>query len=517
VSEARTSGSRSAAVVTVAIVLSRLVGLVRQRVAAHYLGTSAVADIVAASFRIGNLAQNLLGEGTLSATFIPGYARLRGSGREDDARAFAMRALGALLLAVGSVTLLGVLGARALTQALAAGFSGEKLSLTVEQVRLLFPMTGLLVVGAWALGVLNSHREFFLPYAAPVLWSVAQIAAILVAGSLHVGEAGLARALALGALLGAALVLVVLLRRARRFTGTLRPSFDFADPELREAVRRFPSVLLGRGVIQLSGLVDTLLVSFLGDSAVSAFNYAQTVYLLPMSILGTGEAAASLPEMAAEMGEGSRDARNARLRERLAASLERVTVLAIPAVVVLTLSGEALVAVLFRTGRFDRDSVERVAAAVAVYGLALLGNASGRLFATTFYALGDTRTPARLALVRVAVSTALALTLMGPLGMAGVVAGAVAAAWVEASLLGRSLASELDGLGLRALPWRRLVLLACATAAPALAARRLLAGRESTPLLALASLATTGLVYVAAAAGLRLVDPTRLVRRLRRR
>jgi len=268
---------------------------------------------------------------------------------------------------------------------------------------------------------------------------------------------------------------------------------------------------------QLSGLVDTLLVSFLGDSAVSAFNYAQTVYLLPMSILGTGEAAASLPEMAAEMGEGSRDARNARLRERLAASLERVTVLAIPAVVVLTLSGEALVAVLFRTGRFDRDSVERVAAAVAVYGLALLGNASGRLFATTFYALGDTRTPARLALVRVAVSTALALTLMGRLGMAGVGAGAVAAAWVEASLLGRSLASELDGLGLRALPWRRLVLLACATAAPALAARHLLAARESTPLLALASLATTGLVYVAAAAGLRLVDPTRLVRRLRRR
>lgn len=515
--EQRTRGARSAAVVTVAILLSRFIGLVRQRVAAHHFGTSAVGDVVAAAFRIGNLAQNLLGEGTLSATFIPIYARLRGQGREEDARAFAMRALGALLVAVVALTLFGVVGAPLLARVLAAGFDGDKLALTTEQVRLLFPMTGLLVLGAWGLGVLNSHREFFLPYAAPVLWSLAQIAALVVGGALKLGEAGLARALAWGALAGATLVLVVLAVHARRHTGTLRPSFDFANPDLRDAVGRFPSVLLGRGMIQLSGLVDTLIVSFLGDSAVSSFNYAQTVYLLPMSVLGTGEAAASLPEMAEQTGEAARDVRNARLRDRLAGSLRRVVLLAVPAIVVMALTGEALVALLFRTGRFDRESVRQVSGAVAVYAFALLGNASVRLFATTFFALGDTRTPARFALVRVATSTVASLALMGPFGVRGVVAGAATAAWVEALLLGKSLASELEGLGLAALPWGRLAVLTFVTSAAAVVTRVALGERMFRPWSALVGLAGIGIAYGAAALALNLVDLRPFVRRLRRR
>jgi len=513
VAEARAAGSRSAAVVTVAILLSRVVGLVRQRVTAYYFGTSATADVVAAAFRIGNLAQNLLGEGALSATFIPVYARLRGLGEEAAARAFARRALGALLVATAGLTVAGVLAAPLVTRVLAAGFHGEKLALTIEQVRLLFPMTGLLVLSAWALGVLNAHREFFLPYAAPVLWSLAQIVALATAALLGFGERGLARALAFGALAGACLVTLVLFTRARRHTGSVVPSFSFDDPSLREAVGRFPGVLLGRGVVQLSGLVDTLIVSFLGDSAVSAFNYAQTIFLLPMSILGTGEAAASLPELATETSITDLTDRNAKLRARIAASLTRVTVLAIPAVVVMALSSDQLVAVLFRTGRFDDASTRRVAAAVSVYALALLGNASSRVLSTACFALGDTRTPARLAVVRVVVSTGLALTLLGRFGMLGVVMGATTAAWVEASMLAWSVRAELGGLGVSRAPVGRLLALTTATAVAAVASRLVLGDRAASPLIALASLTATGLVFALGAVSLKLVHPGSLLRR----
>src|SRR5262249_3399735 len=143
------------------------------------------------------------------------------------------------------------------------------------------------------------------------------------------GEA-LAMALAFCALAGAGLQLLVLLASARALLGGIRPRLDRADPNLREAARRLPGVLLGRGVIQLSGVIDAALVSFLGAGARAVFGYAQLIYLLPMSVLGTGEAAASLPEMAADTADLDRERRNANLHARLGASLARVTTLTVP-------------------------------------------------------------------------------------------------------------------------------------------------------------------------------------------
>jgi putative peptidoglycan lipid II flippase len=505
--ESPSEGNRSATLVAIAIVLSRLVGLLRQRVTAYYFGTSLLADGIAAAFRIGNLAQNLLGEGTLSATFIPIYAKLRAQGREADAKQFARDALGALTALVVLVSAAGVAAAPWLTLAVAGGLHHETRAITVELVRWLFPMTGLLVLSAWALGVLNAHRSFFVPYAAPALWSAAQIAALLIAGSwLLVSGEQLARVLAHGALAGAAVTLGFLLVRARRFVGSIWPSFRFTGANLREAAARFPGVLLGRGMIQISGLVDTLLVSFLGAGAVSSFSYAQMIYLLPMSVLGTGEAAAALPEMAGDSAEADRKMRDQRIRDRLARSLTRVAVLATPAIAAMCLFGEELVAVLLRTGQFDRESTLRVAAALRIYGLALLGNASVRLFGTAFFALGDTRTPARMATLRVLASTAIALALMKPLGVVGVVLGAMCAAWIEALWLGRALRSVIGGLGLAGQPFGRMTVLAVACCGPGLALKGLLGARSAEPQWAAAILAAVVLSFALGATLTRLLD-----------
>ena len=354
---ARSSG-RGALMVTVGILLSRVFGLVRQRLVGHFFGLGAVADVLGVAFRIGNITQNLLGEGTLSASFIPVYAKLRASGKNAQATRFALSALGFLLLAAGAASTVGVIFAPLLARILASGLDEERLALTGRALTVLFPMTGLLVLSAWGLGVLNAHRRFFLPYAAPVLWSVAQIVGLWVCGQ-WLGQRGepLMMALVWSALAGAGLQLLVLLPAARALLGGLRPMLDRDNPDVREATVRLPGVLLGRGIIQLSGLIDTELVSYLGTGAVATMAAAQLIYLLPMSILGTGEAAASLPEMASDTADDDRARRDASLRARLGASLSRVTVLTVPTTLALALLGGEIIRVLLQSGRFDQAAI----------------------------------------------------------------------------------------------------------------------------------------------------------------
>lgn len=512
----RTQG-RGALAVAAGILLSRLVGLVRQRVVAHYLGTSGAADALTVALRVGNITQNLLGEGALSASFIPVYARLRASDPEA-ARRFARAALGALLPVVALLSLAGALGAPLLARVVAAGFDAERLATTTSLLRVLFPMTGLLVLGAWALGVLNAHRSFFVPYAAPVVWSLSQIAAVLIAaGCWSTGRDELASAVAWGALGGAVLQLGVMAPGVRRALGSVLPVFEPRLAPLREAASKLPAAVLGRGVIQLSGLVDTLLVSLLGSGAVATFGYAQTIYLLPMSVLGTGEAAAALPSLAeAGAGSGAEDARRRAMLDTLASSLGRSFTLGVGAAVALGVLAPEIVDLLLRGGSFDATSSAEVARVLSVYALGLPANAASRMYATTCFALGDTRSPARFATVRVLVSTAGALALLSSFGVSGVVAGAVLAAHVELGLLLFRVREKLGESMISSPPWRRILAAASALAAAGLGARHAAQVAVLAPLpAAMLTLGLAGLSFVLAAILLRLPGLSSFVRRRR--
>src|SRR5262245_4039057 len=165
--------------VAAGILLSRIIGLVRNRVFAHYFGTSDAADAFNAAFRIPNFLQNLFGEGVLSASFIPVYAGLRARGQEEEARTAAGVVAALLGLAVSVLVLAGVLLTPWLIDVIAPGFEGEKREATIRLVRILFPGAGLLVLSAWCLGILNSHGRFFLSYAAPVIWNLTIIATLI--------------------------------------------------------------------------------------------------------------------------------------------------------------------------------------------------------------------------------------------------------------------------------------------------------------------------------------------------
>ncbi len=502
---------RGAWLVTLGILASRLVGFVRQRFVAHYLGTSPEADAVGAAFRIGNLTQNLLGEGTLSASFIPVYVKLRLTG-DGAATRFARAALGLLLPAAAALTVLGVAFAPALAGVIAPGFDDSRASLAVELVRVLFPMTALLVLGAWALGVLTSHRRFLLPYAAPVVWSLTQIAALVVAGTaMGLGPEGVARSVAWGALAGAALQVLVMLIPVRKLLGSVVPSFDSNAPGLREAVRNIPGALVGRGVIQISGLVDTMLASFLGAGAVATLGYAQTIYLLPMAVLGTGEAAAALPDLAERAGGG--EAEKTALRRSIGRSLSRVLTLGLPAAAVFAALATEVTTLLFRGGSFGATSTSEVAYVLAFYAIGLPANAASRVVSVSSYALGDTTSPARFAIVRVVVSTVVAAVAMRVIGVAGVVLGAAVAAWVELGLLSRTVARALGGLGLDEIPLMKIVVAAFVTAGAGLGLRFASASLDLKPVLgAAAVLAASGVGFLFSIQALGLTSLRQLLR-----
>src|SRR5213079_653433 len=177
-------GGRHAEQVAAGIFLTRVLGYVRERVFAHYFGNDSIpADAFRAALRIPNTIRNLLGEGTLLGSFIPVYAALNERADKRGARALAGAILGLLLLGSGILALLGIAFAPAITTVLAKGFDEPRRQLTISLVRILFPMTGLMVISAWCLGVLNTHRRFFLPYAAPAVWNIAGIVALVAAGT----------------------------------------------------------------------------------------------------------------------------------------------------------------------------------------------------------------------------------------------------------------------------------------------------------------------------------------------
>jgi putative peptidoglycan lipid II flippase len=437
---------RSAApLVALGILLSRIAGLVRQRVLAHYLGLTDAADAFAAAFRIPNLLQNLFGEGVLSASFIPVYARLRAQGKDEEARRVAGAVAGLLALVVAVLVALGVTFAPVLTDLIAPGFSGAKRELVVRLVRVLFPGTGFLVFSAWCLGILNSHRRFFLSYAAPVVWN----AAIIVAAVLSPGAAAsdtIVLWVAWGAVAGGVLQFVVQLPAVIRAGGRLVPTLRREDEGTRTVLRNFVPAFIGRGVVQISAFVDAILASFLPTGALAALANAQTLYTLPVSLFGMSVSAAELPELSADAGT---EAGYERLRARIETGMSQIAFFVVPSMLALATLGHVIAGAVFQTGLFTREDSRYVWGILAGSSIGLLAGTLGRLYASAWYALHDARTPLRCAIVRVALTLGLgylaALHLPGWLGIpsrwgaAGLTGSAGIAGWVEFLLLRRSL------------------------------------------------------------------------------
>ncbi|HWJ22695.1 MAG TPA: murein biosynthesis integral membrane protein MurJ [Gemmatimonadaceae bacterium] len=515
------STGRFAALIAIGILMSRVFGLVRQRVFGHYFGTSDAADAFNAAARIPNFLQNLFGEGVLSASFIPVYAGLLARGQREEADRVA-GVVGALLALVTAVLVaLGIVLTPWLVATVAMGFTGEKRELTILLVRIMFPGIGLLVCSAWCLGVLNSHRKFLLSYLAPVIWNVVMIAALWWFGRRNITLPRLAEMIAWAAVLGSALQFLVQLPTVLRLAPGIRPSLDTASEHVRQVVRGFVPVFVGRGVVQISGYIDSDLASLIGSGAVSVFTYAQALYLLPGSLFGMAISAAELPAMSSLTGGIEEVA--ALLRGRLDAGLRRIAFFIVPSAMAFLALGDVIASALYRSGRFSHADAVWVWGTLAGSSVGLLASTLGRLYSSTFYALRDTRTPLRFAVVRVLLTLALGYLFALPLpraigidprwGVAGLTASAGLAGWVEFTLLRRALNARIGRTGLSASYVIRLWASALVAAAAGVAVKYAM-GFEHTIVLAIVALGVYGALYFGLTAALGVSDGAALLRRV---
>jgi len=543
--EAPRSARVSSSLVAAGIFLSRITGLVRTAVFAKYLGADGHADVITAGLRMPNVLQNLLGEGTLSASFIPVYSELLEEGREEDATRTAGAIFGLLCVVAGAFALVGIALAPLLVTILLPGFEGDRRMLSIQVVRIIFPMTGFLVLSAWALGILNSHRKFFLSYVAPVAWNGAMIATLLLFGS-RLTLDRLVIAVAWGAMVGGALQFLVQLPWVLRLEPRFRPSLKFNLAPVREAIRNAGPAIAGRGVVQVSAWVDLLLASFLAAGAVAVIGYAQTLYLLPISLFGMSVAAAELPELSRNRAGGEEA-----LRQRTNAGLERIAFFVVPSFVAFVFLGDSLVAALLQRGEFGAHDTSLVHLTLIGFSVGLVASTATRLFSSTFFALRDTRTPARVAVIRVLSAALLGLILMiqfepipaqtigsrflsvpanavdwgiftgwtidgqhlGPFGLA---LGSGLAAWIEWDLLRRALRERIGAVGARMGVVGRMFGAALLAAAAGWGARALAGGLD--PLAAgLVIFPVFGVTYLGAAMALGLPEAHRLVAVISRR
>jgi putative peptidoglycan lipid II flippase len=536
-------GRRGSYLVGAGILLSRIAGLLREVAVSAYLGVSATADVFKAALRIPNLLQNLLGEGVLSASFIPVYSRLLEEDR-TRARKLAGNVLGLLLVVTAAIVAVGVLIAPVLTRIITPGFEGESFELAVTLLRIMFPGIAFLVLSAFCLGVLNSHRQFFLSYVSPVVWNAAQIAIVVAVGLAGATKVGLAHALAWGVVVGSVLQMAVQVRPVRQQLRGAHLSVDRGNPEVRDVLQRFTPVLVGRGVVQLITYVDLILASLLAVGAVSALTYGQVLYLLPISLFGMAVAAAELPELS-RLGREGRGA----IKERLHTGMERITFYVAFTVAVYVFAGDVIVGALLQRGEFEASDSRLVWFVVGAFALGLIGTTRSRLLQNGLYALDRSRVVTRIAIVRVALAALLGAVFMFPLdrlaivgssiqrlgdgafaplpdslrlavdgpprlGVVGLALGAAASSWVEYRLLRGALEwriGRLPALGHDS----RWSLLAALGAGVLAAGVRATTDDLARPLAALVVVAVAGAVYLGITASMGVSEARALVDRAR--
>ena len=442
--------------VALGILGSRLTGLVRESLTGHFFGVETIAaDAFRAALRVPTLLSNLFGEGVLSAAFVTVYSKLRAAHEDEEARHVAAAIFGILAVVCSVLVLAGVLLAPYLIDFIAPGFHGEERRLTIRIVQILFPGTGILVMSAWCLGVLNSHRRFLLSYLSPVAVNFVVIAALAFFGP-RSGREQLVIYAAWAFVIGYLVQFLIQLPRVLRVLPGFRPAFEWRSTHVRSVIKNFGPIFLSRGVVQLSAYIDSMIASELPRGAVAILGYAQYLSILPISLFSMSVSAAELPAMSSALGD--REEIAAILRRRLSAGLRNIAFFIVPSAVAFLVLGDVVGGAIYQSGRFSHADAIYLWSVLAGSAVGLLASSLGRLYSSAFYALLDTRTPLRFAVIRVLVTTGLGLLcafqLPGWFGfdqrwaVAGLTASAGIAGWLEFTLLRNALNRRIGKTGL---------------------------------------------------------------------
>ena len=437
--------TRSAGVVGIATLTSRLLGLVRDLALAYYFGASNAMDAFYVAFRIPNLMRDLFAEGVMSAAFVPTFTRRLTTAGRDAAWRLGSQLVNALVVITGSAVVAGIVFAEPLTRLFARDFSDVpgKLELTVQLTRVMFPFLTLVAIAAACMGMLNSLRRFFVPALSPAMYNVSLILSAVVLVPL-MPRAGFEpiMAIAFGVLLGGAGQIAaqywMLHREGFRYRVALNPR----DRGLQEVLGLMGPGTIAGAAMQLNLLVNTILATSQGTGAVSWLTFAFRLMYLPIGVFGVSIATAALPVLSRHAASGELH----QMRRTISQALRLMLMLMVPAAVGLIVLAVPIVRLLFERGSFTPADTEATALALACYAPGVIGYSAVRLAVPGFYALGTSMTPALVSIVSVGLNIVLNLTLVRVMGYAGLALGTALAALLNAGMLLALLRRRLGSL-----------------------------------------------------------------------
>ncbi len=439
--------ARSAGIVSLALLASRMSGMLREVVLARVFGAGFVYDAFLLGFRVPNLARDLFAEGALSSAFIPTFTQTLAQRGRKEAAELSNLTSSAILVVVGAFCLLGVIFAPVLVELLAPGFHATpgKFELAVRMTRVMFPFLLLVALAAQAMGVLNACDRYAVPALSSTAFNLGSLGLGLAIGFLAGPRIGLSPigGIAAGVVLGGALQLACQIPSLRRLGFRFRFRLDWSHPGLRRIVGLMGPAIVGSAALQINVMVNTNLASRIpGNGPVSWLQYAFRFMQLPLGLFGVAIASATLPSISRSAGEGNLE----EFRRTVARSLGMVLLFTLPSSIGLAVLGRTMIGAIYQGGRFQANDTNQTALALTCYAIGLTGYSALKVLNPAFYALHDSRTPMWTGVASIALNLAVAVSLLRGFGFghaglalstsAVAVAGAAALLWILRNRLG---------------------------------------------------------------------------------
>ena len=432
--------ARAAGVVGLATMLSRVFGFIRDVIVARFFGAGLATDAFFVAFRIPNLLRRLFAEGSLTIAFVPVFTEYLKTKSREDAFELARVAFTLLSVILVVISIAGVIFSPAIVTVMAPGFRAtpDKYALTVLLTRIMFPYIFFISLVALCMGILNSLRHFATPALSPVILNLCMIGAALFLRD-YFAEPILA--LAVGVMIGGLLQLAVQLPVLFKLGVVLRPDFHFGHTGVRRIGALMLPAAFGAAVYQINIFISTLLASFLPEGSVSFLYYADRIVELPLGIFGIAIGTAALPSFSDQVARGHYE----EMKKTISFSLRLMLFITIPAMIGIIALREPIISVLFQRGQFDPRSSVLTAQALFWYTVGLWAFSTIRVVVAAFYALQDTKTPVRIAVVALIVNTVCSVALMFPMKHSGLAFATSIASAVNVLTLGFLLRKRIGG------------------------------------------------------------------------
>jgi putative peptidoglycan lipid II flippase len=414
---------RSAGIVSIAVFMSRVTGLLREMVMARLFGAGLIQDAFNLGFRIPNLTRDMFAEGALSSAFVPTFSDYVSTRSNEEAGRLANLVATALLVVVGAICAAGMIFAPQLVATLAPGYSAVpgKFELAVSMTRIMFPFLLLVALAAQAMGMLNASNRFGVPALASTFFNIGSIGFGVAIGiwlapqfngpRMHVSRID---GMAIGVVLGGALQLCWQLPSLYRLGYRFRPAFDWADPGLQKILRMMGPAILGNAAVLINVAVSTNLASAIADPVrgfdgpVSWLGYAFRFMQLPLGLFGVAIGSATLPSISRSAAAGNMD----EFRRTFSKSLGMVFLLTLPSSIGLLVLGKSIIGAIYQGGKFELYDTQQTATALSCYAVGLVGYAGLKVLNPAFYALGDARTPMVVSILSIVINYVTAVTLI---------------------------------------------------------------------------------------------------------